>query len=156
MTSFFENRAGIAAPVEIVWEILYDVERWAEWNPLYVEAEGQVRIGEVLTVKQVLPGDEPEVLKPRITEWVPQSHIYWHLSWLGGLVKVQRYFELEAVSETGSIFANGEVFRGLLGPYVGNRLRQRLRKGYGLMGEAIRVRAEALWIERGGKPISQS
>ena len=152
MTSFFENRAGIAAPAAIVWEVLYDVENWTQWNPLYPEVQGSVRIGEVLTLKQILPGGEEEVLRPRITEWVPQSHIYWHMAWLGGLVRAQRYFEIEAVSETGSIFANGEVFRGLLGPYVGNRLQRRLRAGYKLMGDAMRDRAQALWIERGGTP----
>lgn len=153
MTSFFENRAGIAAPAAIVWEVLYDVENWAQWNPLYPEVQGSVRIGETLTLKQILPGGEEEVLRPRITEWVPQSHIYWHMAWLGGLVRAQRYFEIEAVSETGSIFANGEVFRGPLGPYVGNRLQRRLRAGYKLMGDAMRDRAQALWIERGGEPI---
>jgi hypothetical protein len=29
-----------------------------------------------------------------------------------------------------------------------------LRKGYRLMGDAMRERAQALWIERGGTPIS--
>jgi hypothetical protein len=156
MTSFFEHRAGIAAPVEIVWEVLYDVNNWPTWNPLYIEADGEVRLGQTLTVKQVLPGDDPEIVKPKITDWVPLSHIYWHLSWLGGLVRVQRYFELEAVSETGCIFANGEVFRGLMGPYVGNRLKHSLRKGYRLMGDAMRERAQALWIARGGTPISST
>ena len=156
MTSFFEYRAGIAAPAEIAWEVLYDVKNWPLWNPLYIETEGEVRLGQTLTVKQVLPGDEPETLRPKITDWVPQSHVYWHLSWLGGLVRVQRYFELEAVSETGCIFANGEVFRGLLGPYVGNRLKHRLRKGYRLMGEALRERAQNLWIARGGTPVSDT
>lgn len=154
MTSFFENRAGISAPAEIVWEVLYDVEAWSQWNPLYPQAQGRVGIGEALTLKQVLPGGEEEMLRPRITEWVPLSHIYWQMTWLGGLVRVQRYFEIEAVSETGSIFANGEVFRGALGPYVGNRLQRRLRAGYKSMGDAMRERAETLWRARGGQPMS--
>lgn len=153
MTSFYENRVGIAAPAELVWEVLYDVDSWTQWNPLYPEVQGCVRTGEVLTLTQLLPGGEAEVLRPRVSEWVPNSHIYWHMAWLGGLVKVQRYFEIEAVSETGSIFANGDIFRGLLGPYVGNRLQRQLRAGYRAMGEALRDRVQALWIERGGEPL---
>lgn len=153
MTSFYENRVGIAAPAELVWEVLYDVDSWTQWNPLYPEVQGSVRTGEVLTLTQLLPGGEAEVLRPRVSEWVPNSHIYWHMAWLGGLVKVQRYFEIEAVSETGSIFANGDIFRGLLGPYVGNRLQRQLRAGYRAMGEALRDRVQALWIERGGEPL---
>jgi hypothetical protein len=153
MTNFYENRVGIAAPAELVWEVLYDIDSWGQWNPLYPEVQGSLRIGEVLTLTQLLPGGEAEVLRPRVSEWVPNSHIYWHMAWLGGLVKVQRYFEIEAVSDTGSIFANGDIFRGLLGPYVGNRLQRQLRAGYRAMGDALRDRVQAVWIERGGDPL---
>ena len=35
----------IEAPPEDVWAVLVDLDRYAEWNPLFREASGQVAVG---------------------------------------------------------------------------------------------------------------
>ena len=55
MPSFrIEHRLGIAVPAPVVWQVVSDLERWAEWNPLYIKAEGVLRIGTQLTLTQAL------------------------------------------------------------------------------------------------------
>jgi hypothetical protein len=49
-----EHRIGIAAPAEVIWEILADVPGWEAWNPLYTKASGVIRIGD----KEFQPGTE--------------------------------------------------------------------------------------------------
>ena len=43
-----EHRIGVQAPPDVIWESLADLSTWADWNPLYPNAAGQIRIGETL------------------------------------------------------------------------------------------------------------
>ena len=72
------------------------------------------------------------------------------LSAAGGLVDTIRYLEIETLSDTGCAFSNGELFQGLIGPFVARGLRRSLRRGFTALGESLKDRAEALWRERSG------
>jgi hypothetical protein len=143
-----EHRIGIQAPADVIWESMVDISGWESWNPLYPRAEGTVRIGNVLNLTVNIPDLPPRQIQPRILDWAPADHIHWTLSLAGGLVKTIRYLEIEALSETGCIFSNGEIFDGMLGGYVARRYRRQLRAGMATMGEALQRRAEAAWRDR--------
>jgi len=145
-----EHRLGIQAPAEAV---IADVERWAEWNPLYTRASGVIRMGSTLDLELALPGRQSRAIRPVILDWVPNEQILWRLSALGGLVKSTRYIEIEQLSPTGCIFSNGEMFEGLMGPSVVQRLRGPIRAGFAAMGEALKTRVESTWRAGGGEPI---
>ena len=53
--------------------------------------------------------------------------------------------EIEALTETGCIFSNGEIFDGLFEPFLSRRLRRDLRAGFAAMGAAVKARAEMTW-----------
>jgi len=132
--------------------VISDLERWAEWNPLYPEAKGVVGFGERLTLTLALPGEPRETISPRIFDWAPDEAIHWNLSIRGGLVRTVRYLEIEAMGEESSFFSNGEIFDGLLSRFVPRRLRRAARQGFEQMGEAVRDRAEALWRSGNSAP----
>ena len=138
-----EHRIGVRAPAESIWAVIADIDGWSAWNPLYPRAEGALRIGSQLTLGLALPGQAPRTIKPVILDWVPNDQIHWRLSMLGGLVRTTRYLEIEALSETGCIFSNGELFGGYLGPRVARRMGRSVREGFTAMGEAVKARAEA-------------
>jgi hypothetical protein len=147
-----EHRIGIKAPASVVWEILADVSSWPEWTTLYSKASGVVGFGERLKLEVSLPGLPPHAIEPEVFEWEPNGAIHWRLKSMAGLLESVRFLEIEALSETGCIFSNGEIFGGFLGPSRTAVKRQRiLRKGFTALGEALRDRAEALWRERGGE-----
>ncbi|MDQ0466635.1 hypothetical protein QO010_004431 [Caulobacter ginsengisoli] len=154
MPIYIENRTGVAAPAEIVWEVLTDLAHWPDWNPLYARAEGQVKIGSVWTLALKLPGRPDEVQRPKVLDWAPNDHI--HLQSKNFFVATLRYLEIEALSEVGCIFSNGEAFSGMLAGPIIKPFRRDLQKGFTAMGEAMRTKAEALWQSRGGKPTSSS
>ncbi len=145
MTIKLEHRVGIPAPAEAIWAVIADLERWCEWNPLYPKAEGQIRMGAPLTLEVVVPGQAPRVIRPVVTDWVPNEQLLWKLSMMGGLAKSTRYIEIEQLSATGCIFSNGEVFEGLLGSRLPRSLRGPIRAGFVAMGEAVKARVEATW-----------
>jgi len=143
-----EDRIGVQAPAEVIWEIVHDLPRWAEWNPTYTEAAGQIRIGETLTLTLALPGQPPQQIQPRVLEWVPNEQLHWRLTMLGGLIKTLRYVEIQALGPANCIVDNGELFSGLMGPSLGRRMRGPVRRGFLAMNEALKERAEAVWQAR--------
>ena len=143
-----ENRIGVATPASTIWEVISDLDGWSRWNPLYPQASGKLGFGETLTLTLKLPEQEPETIRPTVLEWSPNSLIHWSLKLAGGMVKTTRYLEIEALTETGCIFSNGEVFDGVLSRFVPRRLRRRIRQGFDGMGEAAEREAEARWAAR--------
>jgi hypothetical protein len=151
-----EHRLGIPAPAPVAWRVLSDLEHWAGWNPLYVKAEGVLRIGTQLTLTQALEGRATVLIQPTIVDWVPDAQILWRLTQNSGLVQRMRYLEIDKLSDEACIFSNGEDWSGLLAGFVPVELRKALRKGYEAMGEALRDQALQLWRAEGGKPTSAS
>jgi hypothetical protein len=140
-----EHRVGVQAPPEAVWAVISDIEGWAAWNPIYPKAEGALRIGAALTLELVLGDNKPRTIRPVVLDWIPNEQIHWRLTALGGLVKTTRYLEIEKLTESGCIFANGEVFDGPLGPAAVRSLRGAIRTGFRAMGEALKARVESRW-----------
>lgn len=145
-----EDRVGINAPAEMIWEVLYDLERWSEWNPTYPKAAGQFRIGEQLTLTLALPGQAEQEIRPRVLEWVPNEQIHWQLTLLHGAIKTLRYIEIDALAEESCVVDNGEIFSGLMGASLGKRMAGPVRRGFRAMNEALKEQAEALWRTRKG------
>ncbi len=140
-----EHRIGVRAPAEVIWSLVSDVPGWSAWNPLYPKAAGVVRIGAQLDLEVAIPGEAPRQIQPVILDWIPNEQIHWRLKMASGLVSTTRYIEIEALSETGCIFSNGELFGGFLGPGAARRMRKALRQGFRDMGEAVKARAEAAY-----------
>ena len=141
MSLKIEHRIGIPAPAEAVWSVLADLEGWPAWNPLYPAARGQLRIGSQLDLEVAFPGTASRAIRPVVADWVPNDQIHWRLRLFGGLLRSTRYLEIEALTETGCIFTNGEVFDGPLAFAMG-RMRRSLKDGFRAMGEALKQRVE--------------
>ena len=148
MPAKVEHRIGVKAPAPVVWEIVHDVDRWREWNPLYRDVVGRIAFGETLRLRLALPDQPERELVATVLDWSPNEAIHWRTSHFGGFLRTVRYLEIEAMSERGCIFSNGEIFRGLLSGAVLRQMRGSLRAGFEALGEAVRDRAEALWRER--------
>ncbi|MCI3132947.1 SRPBCC domain-containing protein [Phenylobacterium aquaticum] len=151
-----EHRIGVKAPARVLWSIISDLPRWSEWNPIYPKAQGEIRIGSVLTLTLALPGEAHRTIQPVVQDWVPDEQLHWRLTMLGGLVKNVRFIEIEKLSEENSILSNGEIFGGLMGPSIARRMRKSIRKGFTEMGEILAARAEAAWRAEAGDPTSRS
>lgn len=144
-----EHRIGVQAPADVIWDVLADIPRWSEWNPLYPDAAGRIGLGEQLTLTLALPGEAPRTLQPRVVDWEPNAQAVWRLDLAPVFAHTVRYLEIEKLSETGCIFANGEFFHGLIGERIGRAKRRVIHSGFAAMGEALKARAEAAWKARG-------
>lgn len=143
-----EHRIGIAAPAEVIWEILADVPGWPAWNPIYPKAAGEVRYGGQLALTVALPGQAHREIEAPIMDWTPNEAIQWRLKAMGGFLQTIRYLEIEAYSESGCVFSNGEIYAGMAGPHVARFQRRSLKRGFSALGDALKDRAESVWRER--------
>ena len=143
MTIRIEHRIGVAATTERVWEIIADLERWSEWNPLHPEISGRIAIGGSLELVERLEGEPERRAQVTVPDWTPETQLIW-ADKRGFMARSRRYFELEALGEgQGCILANGEIFEGWRGEDWAAARRRKLRAAYEAVNEAIKARAEA-------------
>ena len=121
-----EHRVGVPASAAAVWNVLSDLPRWNEWNSLYQEIHGLLRIGQQLAIGECFPGQPDRVIRPTVVDWVPNEQILW------------------ALSESNSILSNGEVYDGFLGRRVGKARRRWLREGFERLNADIVARVQAV------------
>ena len=147
-----QSRVGVQAPAFAVWNVLSDLDRWKEWNPLFTEAEGRLSIGALLTLRRVRADGVGEQEEVRVLDWVPNEQILWTKT-VGPFARVIGFLEIEALSETGCVLSVGEVYDGIVGERLGKARRKLLNPGWTRMAEALKAKSEATWDGTPGEPV---
>jgi hypothetical protein len=135
-----EHITEIDAPAEIVWAILMDVERYAEWNPFLRLGTVPTHVGQELSVT-VRAGKRSMTFTPTLTTFEPGRSI----GWLGKLF-VPRLFDgahelhVDPIDDRRTRFTHRESFRGLLVPFLRSALRE-TDAGFAAMNAALAQRA---------------
>jgi hypothetical protein len=131
----------IGATPEQVWAILTDLGSYHEWNPLFVEATGNVAVGQRITLRSKHPANgRLMTVKPKITAAVPGTQLAWTSS-LPGIIGGEHSFTLAAM-DGGTRVVQSEIFRGLLARFSGKTFANAEASFRGL-NEALKQRAEA-------------
>ena len=134
----------IRAPLALVWEALTNLRAYAEWNPIIVEANGQMREDAIVAITVNFPGHRERNFKRRVLKLTPMTELRW--SWTALLRAVaysEQFFLLRAVAEDRVRLTVGENLAGMLMPRTQADL-SRVSQGLTLMCQAIKRRAEAL------------
>lgn len=148
MSYVIDRTLEIAAPAEVVWEVITDFARYGEWNPFILECRSTLK-----------PGD-PIDLKVRLLS-IPQPQREWinaHVSGqrfaynmkpmpLGALTSLRSH-DVEPAGVARSRYRSHFELNGWLRPVVTGLLGSRLQKGFAGMTEGIQRRAEQLWTQR--------
>ena len=130
----------IDAPPQAVWAILTDLGRYAEWNPLFREASGQVAVGNRITLRSVHPANgRLMTVKPKITIADPGAELRW-VSSLPGIISGEHRFALTP-ADVGTRLEQSETFRGLLTAISGKTFA-RAETSFRALNEALKKRAE--------------
>lgn len=137
--------ATIRAPIERVWAVLSDLERYPEWSPFVVEVQGRAEIGETVTlVVAMTPGKAPIRQRETISRWDEGRELSWGMV-LGhpALLKAERYQRLTRLSESETRYETADDFEGLLVPIVFGLYRARIQAGFDATAVALKKRAES-------------
>src|SRR5436309_16033380 len=134
----------IDAPVERVWDVLTDFDRFPDWNPFIRWIRGNAQVGSRLDVFLGASGTRGMRFRPKVTKVVPNRELRW-LGRLGlpRLFDGEHIFEIEPLGPTRARFIQSERFRGLLVPLMARSLNRDARRGFEEMNRALRARVGA-------------
>jgi len=137
-----ETSIDIKASAGRVWSLLMNFPAYPLWNPFVRSIEGVPSAGESLRVVIQTPGSSGMRFRPEVLACEPKREFRWKGSfWMPGLFDGEHYFRIEP-KPGGVLFAQGEMFSGLLVPLFRRSLDGATRRGFILMNEALKREAE--------------
>ncbi len=137
-----ETEIQIEATPEVVWSILTDLDKYAEWNPFIRKAKGKVGVGEKLEVCISPPNGKEMIFKPTVKSVLKNSEFRWLGRFLFlGVFDGEHIFSITP-NEKGCLLVQKENFSGLLVPLMWGSLDKNTREGFVSMNIALKQRAE--------------
>ncbi|MFH1944860.1 MAG: SRPBCC domain-containing protein [Acidobacteriota bacterium] len=135
----------ILASADVIWEILTDFPSYKKWNPFILYARGELEEGSHFEVYLQPPGRKGMTFKPVWTAVDPPNELRW-LEFLGppGLLDGEHYFLLEEKGAGVIRFVQGEIFKGVLVPFLPNSLKKGTLRGFRDMNRALKKKAETV------------
>ncbi|MDR9380773.1 MAG: SRPBCC domain-containing protein [Natronomonas sp.] len=137
-----EHEIHIAASPETVWNILTDLESYADWNPFIPNAEGTIERDARLRVRVEPPGNRSMTLKPRVKIVEPNGRLVWlGRLFVPNLFDGRHEFIIEPAVD-GVRFLQRETFAGVLVPIALDV--ESVERGFEEMNEALKRQAETV------------
>lgn len=130
----------VDAPPARVWQVLTDTAAYPEWNPLVCRLEGELVVGNRLTV-DIQPGKKPRTMTPTVVDVQPGRSFAW-LGRLGvrGLLDGRHSFTVTPEG-AGSRLVQHEVLSGALTPVLRGLLTRDTPKAFAACNDALAARA---------------
>lgn len=136
-----DNRIGIRASAEQIWEAIEDLSTWQQWNPFEQEVEGHFGFSSPLNYREVFPDVCERTVMASVSEWVPAGKLVWSQK-RGFLSFSTRFIILDEVEKGATILTNGISFSGLRGELFHDKHRGRIRPVYQEMNERLKALVE--------------
>ena len=145
MAREIETEIIIHASARLVWQVLTDLEKYREWNPLIRDARGELVEGALIDV-YITP---PQLARRNGTVEILKVDTERELHWLGkvlcrGILDGDHQFILEPMGAGSVRVFQRERFAGVLVPLVARWLIPNMRRGFEELNEALRVRVASL------------
>jgi hypothetical protein len=134
----------IKAPIEKVWTILMDFNRYPDWNPFVKSIEGKAERGSGLKIVLHQPESKPMTIKPKCMVVEKNSEFRWKGKLLiPGIFDGEHIFKMRDAGNGMTKFIQTENFGGLLLPLFWKMINTKTIKGFEEMNRALKQRAEA-------------
>lgn len=133
----------IDAPIDRVWQILVDIDRYGEWNPFTPDVRSSLAIGDPVELQVRLVGDR---LMRRV-EYVTRNEPYtlgWEMKMgVRFLLYAERCQVLTALDEERTRYVSEDCFTGWLTPIVTGLFGKSMERGFRDCGLGLKKRAES-------------
>ena len=133
----------IQASAEHVWSILVDLPAYAQWNPLIREASGAVVHDGQLQLFISTPGLAPRKVGVKLLKVDAPRELRWlGRLWRPGVMDGDHSFLLRPLGPGRVRVVQQETFTGLLVPFAAPWLMPNMTRGFEVMNQALKLRAE--------------
>jgi hypothetical protein len=131
----------IDAPAERVFELLTDFARYPAWNPLVPEASGELRVGGRIHIR-VVAGREMR-FHPVVVAFEPPRRLAWRGVIVNRLLfSGEHGFSIEPLGPERVRLVHGEVYTGLLVPFLAGTLNRDARSAFENFNRVLKEHAE--------------
>jgi hypothetical protein len=133
----------INASLETVLDMVTDLPAYKTWNPFIVESIGKAALGERLTCRPRVGKNRVATFHPKVTRLEKGKVFAWtgHVL-MPGIADGVHIFELKN-EEPGTVhLIHRQEFSGILIPLLWKRIEKTAKRGFTLMNEALKKRAE--------------
>jgi hypothetical protein len=113
---------SIAAPIELIWEIMIDLKGYAEWNPFItrvLDCERITAVGQRFRLNVTWSNGKGAVSGERVTDLHPPRNgearlAYVFTGWMSsiGMIRAERVQTLRVLDKNTVRYSTGEAFNG--------------------------------------------
>jgi hypothetical protein len=133
----------IAAPADKIWDVLVDLEKYPDWNPMFKTATGSVSVDQMLTISV---RSQKLVMTPTILVATPGQELRW-LGSIGGFPGMLDGNHYHIITDNGDgtcTFDHGEQLSGCLVPILDNLtgMFKNFEKGFLALNKSLKTRCE--------------
>jgi hypothetical protein len=134
----------IDATQERIWEILFDIARYPEWNPFTHRVESNLQLGDNIDLYVHMPVRGDRMQRERVCVMKEPEQMAWEMELLSPmLLKARRdQFIRKAGEGTGCYYETVDAFEGLLSPLVTYFFGKDIKAGFDKMCDSLKERAE--------------
>jgi hypothetical protein len=139
----------IAAPIDVIWEIMLDLKGYAVWNPFItrvLDGERITAVGQCFRLKVMWSNGKGTVSRERVTDIRPpeggEARLAYRFSgWLSTIhmVRAERVQTLQIVSDGNVRYSSEEVFTGWGAGWIP---LVNVEDGFKRQAAALKLRAE--------------
>jgi uncharacterized protein YndB with AHSA1/START domain len=155
MAFIIEEEREIAAPANVVWEVITDLASYGQWNPFVVACRSTLAVGNPIHMRVRIFSWFAQPQREIIQDHIPGQRLCYGLDGgrLGAVIS-RRCHELEPLDPGRTRYRSEFALSGWMAPLTRFLLGSRLRRGFHAMTGGIHTRAERLWSERqaAGRP----
>ena len=139
-----DTSIDIAAPRDVVWRILTDIERYPEWNPYHVSVRGRLALDEPLEVRISKPNGKTLEIEPHVMRLEPRTELTWG-GGVSGIFVGEHVFLLSEKATGSTHLVHKERFTGIAVPFAELGA---IEEGYVSMNQALKRRAERFHVSQ--------
>ncbi|MEP3196293.1 MAG: SRPBCC domain-containing protein [Lentilitoribacter sp.] len=139
-----ESEIEIAAPLDKVWQVVTDIEKWSDFNSVINASTGIVSLGSAHTV--TMRGENPGEVGPqyasKIISFDEGKSYRWRAVMGAGIIFTNdKVFELQATDD-GTLLKHTEVFNGMMLPLMKGFMQEGVPPILDEMNQAFKAEAE--------------
>lgn len=141
-----ETTILIDAPVEAVWSVLTDFSNYPFWSPTIREFGGIPKVGQRTKVLLQQPDGMRITMNPVFLKLETNKEIRWKgRLWIDGIFDGEHYFIIELATNGQTRFIQGELFSGILIPFLKTMIDVDTKNGFLLFNAALKAEVEGKW-----------
>lgn len=133
----------IAAPKEVVWQVVTDFAAYGEWNPFVTACDAELRAGAPISMTVVLGKNVRDQVE-FVSQIIPGELFEYRMKPVGPLLHSYRQHEVIGLDDGNTRYRSTFELKGWLSGLVGLSLGPALQDGFQGMTDSLVSRAESL------------